>query len=220
MKNIIFIGPPGAGKGTQAQVAVERTGLVHVSTGDLFRAALKQGTELGMQAKGYMDAGELVPDALVIDMLLERLAKPDITTGVIFDGFPRTLDQASALDETLSNRNAQIDGVVLFEVDDEVLVKRISGRISSKITGVVYNKYFNPPRDADGNDISSSEEFVQRPDDNEETVRNRLDVYHKQTAPLIAYYRERGVLHTINGEQELEQVTADLLQVLDTIMAE
>lgn len=219
MKNIIFIGPPGAGKGTQAQVAVERTGLVHVSTGDLFRAALKQGTELGLKAKGYMEAGELVPDTLVIDMLLERLDQPDITTGVIFDGFPRTLEQARALDATLAARSAQIDGVVLFTVDDDVLVKRISGRISSKVTGMVYNKYFDPPRDAEGNDISDSDEFVQRADDNEETVRNRLKVYHTQTAPLIDYYNERGVLHTINGEQAMEQVTSDLLQVLDGIMA-
>lgn len=219
MKNIIFIGPPGAGKGTQAQIVMKHTGLVHVSTGDLFRAALKQGTELGLRAKSYMDTGDLVPDTLVIDMLLERLDKPDITTGVIFDGFPRTLEQARALDEALAARSAKIDGVVQFSAHDENLIKRISGRISSKVTGMVYNRYFDPPRDAEGNDISDSDEFVQRADDNEETVRHRIKVYHTQTEPLIDYYNERGVLHRINGEQAMEQVTSDLLQVLDRIMA-
>ncbi|NJO04745.1 MAG: adenylate kinase [Chloroflexaceae bacterium] len=214
MKNIIFLGPPGAGKGTQAKVAVERTGLTHVSTGDLFRAALREGTPLGLKAKSYMDKGELVPDDVVIDMLLERLEQPDITAGVIFDGFPRTLEQARALDETLERRGAQIAAVLLFAVEDEVLVQRISGRLTSKTTGEVYNRYFNPPRDAAGNDISDSDEYYQRPDDNEETVRNRLRVYHNQTSPLIAYYRERGVLHELDGQQEMADVTRQMLEVI------
>lgn len=214
MKNVIFIGPPGAGKGTQAKTAVEHTGLVHVSSGDLFRAALREGTDLGMKARSYMDKGELVPDNVVIDMILERLAQPDITTGVIFDGFPRTLEQARALDEALTQQGAQINSVVLFTADDDELVKRISGRITSKSTGEVYNRYFNPPRDAAGNDISSSDDFYQRPDDTEETVRKRLEVYHNQTKPLIAYYHQRGVLHEVNGQQEMEAVTRDLLAVL------
>lgn len=214
MKNIIFLGPPGAGKGTQAKVAVERTGLTHVSTGDLFRAALREGTPLGVKAKSYMDKGELVPDDVVIDMLLERLEQPDITAGVIFDGFPRTLEQARTLDETLERRGAQIAAVLLFAVEDEVLVQRISGRLTSKTTGEVYNRYFNPPRDAAGNDISDSDEYYQRPDDNEETVRNRLRVYHNQTSPLIAYYRERGVLHELDGQQEMADVTRQMLEVI------
>lgn len=211
--DVILLGPPGAGKGTQAQMIAERTGMVHVASGDLFRAALRDGTELGMQAKQYMDKGELVPDHVVINMILERISQPDCSEGVLFDGFPRTPEQARTLDEALLQRGRQIDTVLLIEVPDDVLVKRISGRVTHKETGAVYNIYFNPPPGVD--DVSQSDEYYQRPDDNEETVKKRLEVYHKQTSPLIAYYESQGRLQRIDGSQELSMVTSAVLQALN-----
>ncbi len=212
---VILLGPPGAGKGTQAKGLSEATGMVHVSSGDLFRAALRDGTDLGMQAKSYMDKGELVPDDVVIGMILERIAQPDCQAGgVLFDGFPRTADQAQALEVALGKQNVSIDAVLLFDVPDEVLVKRVSGRITSQSTGEVYNRFFNPPRDADGNDISGDADFVQRPDDNAETVQNRLRVYREQTEPLIAYYRGKGLLREINGDQGLDEVRDAMIVAL------
>lgn len=213
--NVILLGPPGAGKGTQAKRLAAETGIVHVSSGDLFRAALGAGTELGMKAKAYMDAGELVPDSLVIDMILERINQSDCREGgVLFDGFPRTAAQAQALEEALATQKDRIDAVLLFEVPDDVLVKRVSGRIASKSTGEIYNRFFNPPRDAEGNDISDNEDFYQRPDDNAETVINRLKVYHSQTEPLIDYYDNKGLLHKVDGDRDTDTVHNVILNKL------
>lgn len=213
--NVILLGPPGSGKGTQAGTIVERKGVVHVSSGDLFRAALRDGTELGQRAKSYMDKGELVPDAIVIDMILERIGQPDCQGGVLFDGFPRTKEQAVALEKALADQGTGIDTVIYLNVPDEVLIKRVSGRITHKETGAVYNRYFNPPRDEVGNDISDDPQFYQRPDDNEETVKKRLEVYHSQTAPLIAYYQQQGYLHEINGNQDMQAVEQSLLKAIN-----
>jgi adenylate kinase len=213
--NVILLGPPGAGKGTQAGIIAERSGMVHVASGDLFRAALKEGTELGMKAKSYMDKGELVPDEVVIDMIMERIRQPDCQEGgVLFDGFPRTSEQARALDETLTQNQNGIDTVLLIEVPDEMLVKRISGRLLCRDCGAVYNIYFNPPKTEGVCDVCGSTDLYQRSDDNEETVKNRLDVYHKQTAPLIEYYSQQGKLHRIDGSQDMPVVTGAILETL------
>jgi adenylate kinase len=210
--NVILLGPPGAGKGTQASMLTETTGMVHVASGDLFRAALREGTELGQRAKSYMDRGELVPDEVVIDMILERISQPDCAQGVLFDGFPRTVEQAKALDEALQQRNSKIDAVLYFRVPDEDLIKRLSGRIMHKETGMVYNIYFNPPPGV-ANPINHPD-YYQRDDDKEETVKNRLDVYHQQTAPLIDYYRSQGCLHDIDGNQEMDAVAEAMKRAL------
>jgi adenylate kinase len=212
--NVILLGPPGSGKGTQAGTIVERKGVVHVSSGDLFRVALRDGTELGQRAKAYMDKGELVPDEIVIDMILERISQPDCQGGVLFDGFPRTKEQAVALEKALADRGSKIDTVIYLNVPDEVLIKRVGGRITHKETGAVYNRYFNPPRDAAGNDISDDPQFYQRPDDNEDTVKKRLEVYHSQTSPLIDYYRQQGYLYEIDGNQDMQAVEQELLKAI------
>ncbi len=212
--NVILLGPPGAGKGTQAATIGERTEMVHVASGDLFRAALKNGTELGMKAKSYMDRGELVPDEVVIDMIRERISQPDCEGGVLFDGFPRTAEQANALDTMLNERGTQIDTVLYMTVPDEMLIKRISGRLLCKDCGAVYNIYFNPPKTEGVCDVCGSTNLYQRDDDNEATVRNRLDVYHKQTSPLIEYYRGQGKLREIDGNQDMGQVSEDMVRAL------
>lgn len=210
--NIILLGPPGAGKGTQAVTLVERTGMTHVASGDLFRAALREGTELGLRAKSYMDKGELVPDEVVIDMIVERISQPDCQQGVIFDGFPRTPEQAKALEATLNQRNSSIDAVIYMTVPDEMLIKRVSGRIMHKETGAVYNIYFNPPPGVAN--PTEHPDYYQRPDDNVETITRRLEVYHQQTAPLVEHYRAQGRLHEIDGDQDLPVVTAAMLKAL------
>jgi adenylate kinase len=193
----------------------ERTGMVHVSTGDLFRAALRDGTPLGQQARSYMDKGELVPDSVVIGMVKERISQPDCQEGgVLFDGFPRTADQAAALDEVLAEKSDSIDAVLNFHVPDEVLVKRLSGRRISKSSGTVYNIYFNPPKVEGVDDKTGNADLYQRDDDKEETVARRLEVYREQTAPLIDYYRSKGLLHEIDGNQEMDTVKQAIMQAL------
>jgi adenylate kinase len=212
---VILLGPPGAGKGTQATTLTERTGMVHVASGDLFRAALREGTELGMQAKAYMDKGELVPDEVVINMILERISQPDCQQGgVLFDGFPRTAEQARALEEALGKHGTQIDAVLYVTVPDEALIKRVTGRLLCKDCGAVYNIYFNPPKTEGVCDVCGSTNLYQRSDDTEETVRNRLNVYHSQTAPLVAYYRDKGLLREIDGDREMDKVSAAMMQAL------
>ncbi len=211
-KFIVFIGPPGSGKGTQAQIIKERLGLPHVATGDLFRYNLKNQTELGLLAKKYMDAGELVPDEVTIRMVAERLMREDCARGALLDGFPRNLKQAVALDEIL----APYGGVTvapLFEVDDEVVVERISGRRICRKCGAVYHVKFNPPKHEGVCDICGGE-LYQRDDDRPETVKTRLFVYYKQTAPIIGYYFCRGILVDINAMQPVEDVTRDLMATL------
>lgn len=211
--NVILLGPPGAGKGTQAVTLADTTGLVHVSSGDLFRAALRDGTELGTQAKEYMDKGELVPDAVVIGMILERINQPDCAKGVIFDGFPRTVDQAKALEQALAAHNNQIDMVIYMTVPNDILLKRISGRQTCKQCGAVYNIHFFPTTN-EGICDACGAELYQRSDDTLETARNRLDVYFAQTTPLIEHYREQGNLKEVDGQQEITQVTNDMVAAL------
>lgn len=208
---IVMLGPPGAGKGTQAKVIAEELGLVHVSTGDLFRENLSQETELGKLAARYMNAGELVPDDVTIAMVEERLGRADCVKGAVLDGFPRTPAQAEALDELLSRIGGKVDLVPFIQVPNEVLIERLSGRWMSR-SGRVYHALYNPPKvkwldDEDGS------ELYQRDDDKPETVAHRINVYYEQTSPLIAYYQEAGTLVEIDGAQEIEAVTEELLKV-------
>jgi adenylate kinase len=213
-KFIVLIGPPGSGKGTQAQIIKDRLELPHVATGDLFRYNLKNNTELGLLAKHYMDAGELVPDEVTIRMVEDRLSREDCAKGAILDGFPRNLKQAVALDEML----AAYGGVTvapLFEVEDDVVVDRISGRRVCRNCGAVYHVTFNPPKQAGVCDLCGGE-LYQRDDDRPETVKNRLYVYYKQTGPIIGYYFCRGIIENIDAMQPMEKVTEELLAVLDS----
>ncbi len=209
---IVFLGPPGSGKGTQAKILEKKLGLPQVATGDLFRYNLKNQTELGLLAKQYMDAGELVPDEVTIRMVEARLAEEDCARGAILDGFPRNLHQAVALDAML----APFGGVrvaPLFRVDDEIVVERISGRRVCRNCGAVYHVTFNPPKQDTICDVCGGE-LYQRDDDRPETVKNRLYVYYKQTAPLIGYYFAKGLLEEIDASQSVEKVTETLLTVL------
>ncbi len=208
---IVMLGPPGAGKGTQAKVIAEELGLMHVSTGDLFRENLSRETELGKLAASYMNAGELVPDDVTIAMVEERLGREDCVKGAILDGFPRTPAQAEALDELLTRLGGKVDLVPFIKVPNEVLIERLSGRWMSR-SGRVYHALYNPPKvkwldDEDGS------ELYQRDDDKPETVAHRINVYYEQTSPLIDYYQKAGTLVEIDGTQEIEVVTKALLKV-------
>jgi adenylate kinase len=208
--DIILLGAPGAGKGTQAKILEERSKLVHVASGDLFRAALRQGTELGMLAKSYMDRGELVPDEVVIRMIMERISQRDCAGGVIFDGFPRTRDQAHALEEELQRHRRKIDHVIYLRVPEDVLLRRIAGRQTCKTCGSTYNIYYFPSKRPDTCDHCGGR-LYQRNDDNLETARHRLEVYFAQTMPLIEYYREQRSLSEIDGQREMSMVTEAML---------
>ncbi len=210
---IVLLGAPGAGKGTQAKILAQRTGLPHISSGDIFRENLKNDTELGRLARQYMEKGELVPDEVTIAMIRERLSRPDCARGAILDGFPRTPAQAEALEEILKERNGQVDVVPFIKVPEEELVERLSGRWICRAQGHIFHEKFNPPKVPGVCDYDGSE-LYQRNDDRPEVVRERIRVYHEQTAPLVAYYRERGVLREIDGTQPIEQVTEALLSVL------
>ena len=213
-KVVVLLGSPGVGKGTQGIRLGRELGWTHVSTGDLLRAALKAGTSLGLEARRYMDAGELVPDDVIVDLVREHLAGMEQDRGVIFDGFPRTVPQAEALDEVLAAGGRGVDRVVLLEADDAVLVKRIAGRRSSP-SGRVYNVYFDPPR-RDGFCDDTGEPLIHRADDRPETVRTRLAVYREATAPLIGFYGARGLRARVDGEGDIDQVqTALRSAVLD-----
>lgn len=195
---IILIGPPGAGKGTQAEKIVERHGVAHISTGDILRANVKSGTELGIKAKGYMDSGKLVPDDLIVEMVESRLQEKDCEKGFLLDGFPRTVPQAEALDGLLDKLNLALDGVILLDVDDETVVKRLSGRRMCRGCGRIFNVSYKPSSKGDICD-SCGGDLYQRDDDHESVIRNRLDVYHRQTAPLVTYYLDRGQLHRVDA---------------------
>ncbi|HEU5011924.1 MAG TPA: adenylate kinase [Roseiflexaceae bacterium] len=208
--DIILLGAPGAGKGTQANILEERSKLVHVASGDLFRAALRQGTELGMLAKSYMDRGELVPDEVVIRMIMERISQSDCEGGVIFDGFPRTREQTHALEDELRRHKRKIDHVIYLRVPEDVLLRRIAGRQTCKTCGSTYNIYYFPSKRPDVCDHCGGR-LYQRNDDNLETARHRLEVYFAQTMPLIEYYSEQGSLSEVDGQREMSLVTEAML---------
>lgn len=203
--NVILLGPPGAGKGTQAVKIAERFGLAHVSTGDILRANVREGTPLGSEAKKFMDAGELVPDQLVIDLVMDRISEPDAREGFILDGFPRTVAQADALKTALEAKAMKIDAVVNMVVPSEELVRRLSSRYSCRACGAVFSALGNPSL-TDMPCSSCGGELYQRDDDKPETVRNRLTVYEQQTAPLIDYYRGEGLLVDVDGSKSVVEV--------------
>jgi adenylate kinase len=207
--DLILLGAPGAGKGTQGALLAERLGTPKIATGDMLRDAVRAGTDLGRQAKGFMDAGELVPDAVILGMVRERLEQPDAARGAIFDGYPRNAAQAQSLDEMLAGIGRKIDAVVYLEVDDDDIVRRMSGRRTDPETGLVYHVEHNPPP------AQVAPRCVIRPDDVEETVRNRLEVYRRNTAPLVEHYRAAGVpVHTLDGGRAIDAVQADIVERL------
>lgn len=210
---IILLGAPGAGKGTQAVSIARKLNLTHIASGDLFRQALEQGTKLGVQAESYMEKGELVPDGITTQMVLERLSAPDSEAGVILDGFPRNLEQAEALDEALTGQNKAIDKVVSIKVPAEELLRRLSGRWVCRHCQAVYNIIESSPK-VRGKCDKCGGELYQRPDDTAETVKKRLEVYFAQTAPLIDYYRQRGKLLEIDGEGSVDKVTQRIVAAL------
>lgn len=209
----VLLGPPGAGKGTQAKAIADTLHLAHVSSGDLFRENLSKQTELGKKAQVYINRGDLVPDDLTIDMVRDRLSKPDCVEGAILDGFPRTPAQAEALAVMLKETNSEVKSVPLISVPPEVLVERLSGRFSCRAAGHVYHSKYNPPKVAGICDVDGSE-LYQREDDKAATVQNRISVYLAQTAPLIEYYRSRGLLHEVDGTLEIDEVTKQVLAAL------
>jgi adenylate kinase len=210
---LVLIGPPGAGKGTQADLLEQNLGLKKVSSGDLFRENLKIQTPLGRLAQQYMDRGELVPDAVTIDMIKERITRSDCRSGVILDGFPRTLEQAQALEDMLASLGTRIHSVPLLTVPDEELIRRLTGRRVCQDCGASYHVMLNPPRQAGVCDRCGGE-LYQRSDDTEETVRNRLYVYYKQTSPLVGYYFAKGLLVKIDGMRSIEEIQRDLVDAI------
>ena len=212
-KYIVLLGPPGVGKGTQAEIIAKSTGLPHISSGDLFRENIKNATELGKSAQSYMNKGELVPDDVTISMIRDRLSRPDCKDGALLDGFPRTTVQAEALGKLLAEFGGQVSFVPYITASADTLVERLSGRWTCKAQGHIFNEKSNPPKKPGVCDLDGSE-LYQRDDDKAETVSRRIQVYFAQTAPLIAYYRERGLLSEIDGARPIEKVSADLLAVL------
>jgi adenylate kinase len=215
--NLILLGPPGAGKGTQAKILEDARGLKQLSTGDMLRAAIAQGTDIGLKAKAIMDRGDLVSDDVILGIVGERMAKPDVAKGVVFDGFPRTPAQAAALDKMLATSGQKLHAVIEMKADDDELVARIAGRFTCKTCGKGYHDSFAPTKIEGTCDSCGGHEFVRRPDDNAKTVRDRLAVYNTQTAPLVGYYRETGKLHVVDGMAEISAVTRAIGAVLDKL---
>ena len=213
--NIILLGAPGAGKGTQAKRLEARYQMVQLSTGDMLRAAVTSGSEVGRQAKEIMDAGELVPDDLVIRMISQRIDEPDCAKGFLLDGFPRTTAQAEALDAMLAEKGLKLDAVVQIRVDEEALVERITGRFTCAKCGAGYHDKFQRPESEGVCDNCGGTDFVRRDDDNEETVRNRMAAYRAQTAPILPHYEAQGVLLGVDGMADIDEVTEQLYKVLD-----
>ena len=210
---IIMLGAPGAGKGTQAKMIAEKYGVPHISTGGIFRANIKNGTELGKEAKGYMDKGLLVPDELTVRLLLDRVAQEDCVNGYVLDGFPRTIPQAEVLDEKLTELDEKVDYAVNVDVPDENIINRMSGRRACLNCGATYHIVSIPPKKEGICDVCGSE-LVLRDDDQPETVKNRLKVYHEQTQPLIDYYEKKGVLRTVDGTLPMEEVFDAIVRIL------
>ncbi len=217
--NLILLGPPGAGKGTQAKILELAHGFKQLSTGDMLRAAITAGTEIGLKAKTIMDRGDLVSDDVILGIVAERIDRPDVAKGVVFDGFPRTPAQAESLDKMLKARGAKLDAVIEMKVDGEALVKRITGRYTCAKCGAGFHEEYAKPKKAGTCDVCGSTEFTRRPDDNEKTVRDRLQVYNKQTAPLVEYYRGQGNLHVIDGMADIAVVTHAMEAVLAQVRA-
>jgi adenylate kinase len=210
---IIMLGAPGAGKGTQAQMICDKYNIPHISTGDLFRSNIKNGTELGKKAKEYMDKGQLVPDELTVELLLDRVANEDCKDGYVLDGFPRTIPQADVLDKELTKLSDKIDFAIDVEVPDENIVRRMSGRRACLKCGATYHIEHIPPKQEGICDRCGSE-LVQRDDDKPETVQNRLSVYHEQTQPLIEYYNGKNILKTVDGTKDMNDVFEDIVKIL------
>lgn len=213
--NIILMGPPGAGKGTQADIIKANYPIPHISTGDMFRDAVSKQTPLGVEAKKYMDSGRLVPDEVTIGIVAERLAEPDCQKGFLLDGFPRTIPQADALEEVLKKLNKNIDAVINISVPDDILISRITGRVSCRECKTVYNLNTNPPKQAGICDQCGGELF-QRSDDQGDTVVKRLQVYGEQTNPLLAYYENKGLVYNIDGDRDSQAVFADVRNILES----
>ncbi len=213
--NLILLGPPGAGKGTQAKILEEKWGLKQLSTGDMLRAAVAAGTEYGLKAREVMARGDLVSDEIVLSITAERLSQPDVAKGFILDGFPRNAAQAEALGKMLSQRGLKLDAVIEMQVDDASLVRRISGRYTCAKCGKGYHDEFEKPKVAGVCDSCGNQVFLRRPDDNEATVKDRLNVYNKQTAPLVTYYEKAGILHRVDGMAEIPVVTSQIAKVLE-----
>jgi len=211
---LIFLGPPGAGKGTQAKMLIERYGIPQISTGDILRAAVKEGTPMGKKAKEYMDAGKLVTDDIVIGIMEDRLKQDDCKKGFILDGFPRTVAQAIALDDMLKNLNMPLDKVLALIVPDEELLTRLTGRRTCKSCNQMYHIVFDPPK-KEGVCDKCGGELYQRQDDNEETIKNRLAVYHSQTAPLLDFYSKKGILFEIDGKKNPDEIFKDIVKILE-----
>ena len=209
MDSIVLFGPPGAGKGTQAQRIMDTTGLPQISTGDMLRAAVSKGTNTGIEAKKYMDAGQLVPDEVIINLIKERIKEPDAVNGVMFDGFPRTIPQAEALAEI-----TEVSHVIAIEVPDERIVERICGRFTCANCGSVFHDSFNPTKISGVCDNCESSEFKRRADDNADTVMSRLSAYHKQTSPLADWYEAQGIFIRVDGDRGIDNITSDILDAL------
>jgi adenylate kinase len=212
--NIILLGPPGAGKGTQAKRIEERHGLVQLATGDMLRAAVASGTEIGRKAKPIMDAGKLVPDEILIAMIAERITQPDAAKGFILDGFPRTVPQAEALDEMLAAIHRELDHVIEMKVDEAALVDRVTGRFSCTKCGASYHDRYKLPKKPGVCDVCGNKTFARRADDNPETIKARLAAYHSQTAPILPYYRAKGILVAVDGMAEIDEVTRQIDDIL------
>lgn len=214
--NLVLMGLPGAGKGTQAEKIVDKYGIPHISTGDMFRAAMKEGTELGLKAKSFMDQGALVPDEVTIGIVRERLSKEDCQNGFLLDGFPRTVPQAEALEDMLIGLDKKIDYVINIDVDQDILMERLTGRRICKNCGATYHLVFNPPANEGVCDRCGGE-LYQRADDNAETVENRLNVNIKQSKPLLDFYETKGYLRNIDGQQDINKVFSDVDQLLGSL---
>lgn len=213
--NLVLMGLPGAGKGTQAEKIVAQYGIPQISTGDMFRAAMANQTALGLEAKSYIDKGELVPDEVTNGIVKERLAEPDTEKGFLLDGFPRTLDQTHALDKMLQELGKKLDAVIEINVPEEILVERLAGRFICKNCGATYHKIFNPTTVEGTCDRCGGHEFFQREDDKPETVKNRLAVNIKSSEPILTYYKDQGLLQSIDGDRDIDAVFADVKKIID-----